>query len=187
MKNSTCSQPLNLSGASQHRVKGQRLTVSAWTTIAHEKKISYTEKHLHTTSLPPTHAQNTSLHIKLLSRVTAQITRWFCGLESCSGPGSGSLWSTHSEWTDRSRWGWADTRRWCVRESYLVEAVHCRPPLAVRVQYFPAAVRNAHFLFSRQISTWNTSWSPSSSWLADRSIPEWKPHRRRLNTAHVFL
>lgn len=41
--------------------------------------------------------------------------------------------------------------------AYLVEAVHCRPPLAVRVQYFPAAVRKAHFLFSRQISTWNTS------------------------------
>lgn len=53
---------------------------------------------------------------------------------------------------------------WCdVCDAYLVEAVHCRPPLAVRVQYFPAAVRKAHFLFSRQISTWNTSWSPSSS------------------------
>lgn len=47
--------------------------------------------------------------------------------------------------------------------AYLVEAVHCRPPLAVRVQYFPAAVRKAHFRFSRQISTWNTSWSLSSS------------------------
>lgn len=56
--------------------------------------------------------------------------------------------------------------------AYFVEAVHCRPPFAVRVQYFPAAVRKAHFLFSRQISTWNTSWSLSSSWLAERSIPE---------------
>lgn len=54
---------------------------------------------------------------------------------------------------------------------YLVDAVHCRPPDAVRVQYFPAAVLKAHFLSSRLISNWNTSWSPSSSWLADRSMP----------------
>ena len=59
----------------------------------------------------------------------------------------------------------------CVR-GYLVEAVHCSPPLAVRVQYFPAAVLKAHFLSSRLISIWKTSWSPSSSWLAERSIPE---------------
>lgn len=62
--------------------------------------------------------------------------------------------------------------RVCVCVSgYLVEAVHCSPPLAVRVQYFPAAVLKAHFLSSRLISIWKTSWSPSSSWLADRSMP----------------
>lgn len=36
---------------------------------------------------------------------------------------------------------------------YLVEAVHCSPPVAVSVQYFPAAVLKAHFLSSRLISS----------------------------------
>lgn len=58
----------------------------------------------------------------------------------------------------------------CER-GYLVEAVHWSPPVAVRVQYFPAAVLKAHFLSSRLISNWKTSWSPSSSWLADKSMP----------------
>lgn len=72
-------------------------------------------------------------------------------------------------------------RVWISFEGYLVEAVHCSPPVTVRVQYFPAAVLKAHFLSSRLISNWKTSWSPSSSWLADRSMP------KKLACSHTSL
>jgi len=59
-----------------------------------------------------------------------------------------------------------------VIHTHLVEAVHWRPPLAVRVQYLPVQVLKAHFFVSLLISIWKVSWSPSSSWLAERSMPE---------------
>lgn len=66
-----------------------------------------------------------------------------------------------------------------LTKTYLVEAVHCSPPLEVSVQYFPVQVLKAHFFVSLLISIWKVSWSLSSSWLADRSIPErggWAEH-----------
>ncbi len=59
-----------------------------------------------------------------------------------------------------------------VNCSYLVEAEHWIAPLGVRLQYFPLQDRKVPRFVSLSISIWNTSWSDSSSWLADKSTPK---------------
>lgn len=155
----------------EHRVKGQGLIASSLVGLNYctLKQMTPQVRVAHKCTSTPTachsyeHAINLShTQVKLRVRTKHQKLR----RTSLSFPQSADTHTRTMNGPDWSRCSCDD-----VCDSYLVEAVHCRPPLAVRVQYFPAAVRNAHFLFSRQISIWNTSWSLSSSWLAERSIP----------------
>lgn len=147
--------------------EGQRLTAS--TLVRCERKIPPHRLSLHTNPIgPPPHAKALTpepthdIGPNTHRPYASQISSWHSKLKM------NDQLSFSSPPPPREQWH-IETGDHAV--TYLVEAVHCRPPLAVRVQYLPAAVRNAHFLFSRLISTWKTSWSPSSSWLADRSIP----------------
>lgn len=122
----------------------------------------------HANEMTQAHSLLTSHYSHIITHKYSQVTSQLrLRTKSCDGPVSYSSQSLEQDEQTSNRFWWGIL----IGDAYLEEAVHCRPPLAVRVQYFPAAVRNAHFLFSRQISIWNTSWSPSSSWLADKSIP----------------